>query len=343
MRLGTERVFYCISPSTLGPLVIISAGRLALRLSKVLIFIVTAATLAFGWGDDGHKIINRAAVNVVPADVPAFFKAAVERIVYNAPEPDRWREKTEFSLKEAQEPDHFIDLERTTDLGELPEGRYEYVKLLYAKRARTTENPDDYLPEKVGFQPYAALEVYGRLKVAFREYRKAKAAGQPTSDAEQNAIFYAGWLGHYVGDAANPLHTTIHYNGWSGPNPNGYTTQHIHWPLESKFIIDNLAYMSDLNSMVSAPKPLENPFRDYIAYIEASNKMVEPLYKLEKAGAFNNGGTDEGKQFMRARLAAGAQMLANMYYTAWVESEKMPEPYKPDATAKPAAPTAKAN
>jgi len=308
--------------------------------SKLFFFLLLSATLAFGWGDDGHKIINRAAVNAVPATMPAFFKAGIEHIVYNAPEPDRWREKTEYSLKEDQEPDHFIDLERVEDLGELPEGRWEYVKLLYGKRAHTTENPDDFLPEKVGFQPYAALEVYGRLKVAFREYRKALAAGQPTADAEANALFYAGWLGHYVGDAANPLHTTIYYNGWVGPNPNHYTTDHIHWPLESKFIIDNLAYMSDLGPLVSAPKPLENPFRDYIAYIEASNKMVEPLYQLQKAGAFNNGGTDEGKKFMRARLAYGAQMLANMYYTAWVESEKMPEPYKPDTTPKPAAPNA---
>ena len=309
--------------------------RLNVKSSRLFLFILLSATLAFGWGDDGHKIINRAAVNAVPADVPPFFKGGVEHIVYNGPEPDRWREKTEYSLKEAQEPDHFIDLERVEDLGELPEGRWEYVKLLYAKRARATENPDDFLPEKVGFQPYAALEVYGRLKVAFREYRKAKAAGQPTADAEANALFYAGWLGHYVADAANPLHTTIYYNGWVGANPNHYTTEHIHWPLESKFIIDNLAFMSDLAPLVSAPKPLENPFRDYIAYLEGSNKMVEPLYKLEKAGAFTNGGTDEGKKFMRARLAYGAQMLANMYYSAWVESEKMPEPYKPPQTPNP--------
>lgn len=307
--------------------------------SKLVIFALLSATLAFGWGDDGHKIVNRAAVSAVPADMPAFFKAAIERIVYNGPEPDRWREKMEAQLKQAQEPDHFIDLERVSDLGELPEGRYDFIKLLYAKRARATENADDFLPEKVGLQPYAALEVYGRLKVAFREYRKAKAAGQSTADAEQNAIFYAGWLGHYVGDAANPLHTTVQYNGWVGPNPNGYTTAKIHWPFESDMVVRNLAYMSDLGPLVSAPKQLENPFRDYIAYIETTNKLVEPLYKLEKKGDFNQGGNDEGKAFVRARLAAGAQMLANMYYTAWVESEKMPEPYKPDMPVKPAAPS----
>ena len=48
----------------------------------------------------------------------------------------------------------------------------------------------------------------------------------------------------------------------------------------------------------------------------------------------------EGKKFVRARLSAGAQMLANMYLTAWIESEKMPEPYKPEAPAKPSSPGA---
>ncbi|MGZ4787385.1 MAG: nuclease [Terriglobales bacterium] len=304
--------------------------------SKLLFFVLFSAALAFGWGDDGHKIINRAAVTAVPADMPAFFRAGIERIVYNGPEPDRWREKTEPQLKASQEPDHYIDLERVSDMGELPESRYEFIKLLYAKRARTTENPDDFLPEKVGFQPYIALEIYGRLKVAFRQYRQLKAAGLPTDAAEQNALFYAGWLGHYVGDAANPLHTTIQYDGWTGPNPNGYTTAKIHWPFESDMVVRNLPFMSDIGTLVSAPKPLESPFRDYVAYIEASNKLVEPFYQLEKKGDFNDGGNDEGKKFVRSRLAVGAQMLANMYYTAWVESEKMPEPKKPQAAATPA-------
>jgi len=60
------------------------------------------------------------------------------------------------------------------------------------------------------------MEVYGRLKAAFREYRKLKADHQPTAPVEQAIIFYAGWLGHYVADGAQPLHTTIKYNGWWG-------------------------------------------------------------------------------------------------------------------------------
>jgi len=32
-------------------------------------------------------------------------------------------------------------------------------------------------------------------------------------------------MGHFVGDGAQPLHTTKHYNGWVGENPKGFTTQ----------------------------------------------------------------------------------------------------------------------
>ena len=34
-----------------------------------------------------------------------------------------------------------------------------------------------------------------------------------------------GILAHFVGDAAQPLHTTKHHHGWKGDNPNGYTTE----------------------------------------------------------------------------------------------------------------------
>ena len=112
-----------------------------MKSSRITFFVLLSAALAFGWGDDGHKIINRAAVNAVPADMPSFFKAGIERIVYNGPEPDQWRSTLEPQLKNAQEPDHFIDLERVSDIGELPETRYEYIMLLYGKRARATAVP----------------------------------------------------------------------------------------------------------------------------------------------------------------------------------------------------------
>jgi hypothetical protein len=284
---------------------------------------------SFAWGEDGHTAINRVAAMKIPASMPDFFRHAADRLAYLGPEPDRWRNKAESSLKYSQEPDHFIDMERTTGIGELPIGRYDYIQKLYAYRTGVRKDADLYLPDKVGFQPYIVAEVYGRLKVAFRDYRKLKAAGQRTDAVEQDAIFYAGWLGHYVADGSNPLHTTINYNGWTGPNPNGYTTSDkVHWQFEGLFVHENLAKL-DFASLVNPPTaPLADEWKDYLTYLHDSNALVEKVYQLEKTGAFTGAGTPDGTQFVKQRLAAGAQMLVTIWLTAWEESAKpAPDPF----------------
>ncbi len=296
----------------------------------VLVVCLTAIIFlpASAWWDTGHTLINRAAAQKATM-LPAFFRADAEHIAYMGPEPDRWRQVTEFSLKNAQEPDHFIDLERVADLPKLPEGRYDFIRLLYAKRVAAKEHGDDFLPEKVGMQPYITMEVYGRLKVAMREYRRLLAANQPTADIEQDIVLYAGWLGHYVGDGANPLHTTIFYNGWVGDNPNGYTTSNqFHAEFEGRFVQANQDQLN-ITDLVHDPVRLQHPFDDYVAYLRASNKLVEKTYQLEKTGAFNGKGTDEGREFVRQRLGAGAQMLLNLWYTAWEESAQPVPAYHP--------------
>ena len=134
---------------------------------------------AFAWGNEGHTYINRVATQKIPPSMPRFLRQAEIEVSYLGPEPDRWRNPAEFALKNAQEPDHFIDLERVSWLDPLPQTRYEFYRKLYEKRAATTDHPDDYLPERVGLQPYMTMEVYGRLKSAFREYRQLRAAHQP--------------------------------------------------------------------------------------------------------------------------------------------------------------------
>ncbi len=295
--------------------------------------IVMVPILALTWGDNGHMLINRTAVEKIPADMPQFLKAGESHIVYNGPEPDRWRSNLEKTLAEENAPDHFIDLEYVDWMKQLPEDRYTYIREIYQYKAK---HPDADVPgpEKIGFQPYAAIEVFDRLKVAFREYRHAQKAGRSTADAEANALFYAGWLGHYVGDGANPMHTSIQYNGWVGPNPNGYTTSHdIHYKFESGFVNQNLDDLK-IDNMVGAPKLLENPFQDYVAYLRQSQSKVEEAYALDKQCAFDGRGTAAGREFVRQRLASGAQMLLNMWYTAWVDSAQEPEPYHPPKSPK---------
>ena len=275
---------------------------------------------AFAWGNEGHTYINRVAAQNIPATMPRFLRRAAVEIAYLGPEPDRWRNPAEFTLKNAQEPDHFIDLERVAWLDPLPPGRYEFYRKLYEKRASATDHGDDYLPEHVGLQPYITMEIYGRLKAALREYRQQQAAHQPTQAVQQAIIFYAGWLGHYVADGSQPLHTTIQYNGWVGPNPHGYSTQHgIHSQFETAYVAANIT-AKDFAALVKTPERLDEPFARYVAYLRNSNTMVENVYSLEKAGAFTGKGTPAAFDFTTHRLAAGSQMLLDLWYTAWLES-----------------------
>src|SRR5271155_3897308 len=262
------------------------------------------------WGRDGHMMINRLAGAALPADVPEFLrsKEALEALEYYGPEPDRWKSPGEPELSAAQSPEHYIDLEYADLVGDLPRRRYDYVRALaFAQKS----HPDLPLsPEKVGLQPYETVEVWERLKSAMRDYRKLKADHKETKPVEAEIVFLAGWLGHYVADGSQPLHTTIQYNGWTGPNPNGYTTEHhIHAQFESAFVAANIK-PSDVAPLVAAqPALLGDVFDDYLAYLRHTNTLVERTYQLEKAGAFVGAGTPEGKAFADERLAAGAAEL----------------------------------
>jgi hypothetical protein len=303
----------------------------------VVVVILFIPILAITWGNEGHMAVNRAAAAKLPADMPAFLKNASDHLAYMGPEPDRWREKLEAPLKYSQEPDHFMDMELVDWMAKLPPDRYLFIKAVYEHRAADPKNATpEMIPEKIGLLPYATIEMYDRLKVSFREYRKAQKEGRPTTDAEAAAIHYAGWLGHYVADAANPLHTTVKYNGWVGPNPNNYDTAHtIHWRMEGPFVGRNMAKL-DFASLVTAPKKLNDPFNDFIAYMRESQSHVEEVYQLDKKCGWEGEGTPESREFIRKRLAAGAQMLADMWYTAWVESAVEPEPYRGGGGDRPA-------
>jgi hypothetical protein len=293
------------------------------RLSAALLLLpLLTVQPAFGWGSDGHMLINRLAGTALPADVPAFLRtpAALDALEYYGPEPDRWRSPAEPELNAAQAPEHFIDLEYADLIGPLPRRRYDFIRALAAAQAAHPNLP--LTPEKVGLQPYVTDEVFERLESAFRDYRALVAARQDTKPSEAEIIFLAGWLGHYVGDGSQPLHTTIQYNGWVGPNPHGYTTDHrIHAQFETAFVHANVK-PADVAPLVATAKPtvLKDVFADYLIYLRHSNSLVEQTYQLDKQDAFTGAGTPAGKAFVDQQLAAGAIELRNMIYTAWVKS-----------------------
>lgn len=286
-----------------------------------LILTIFTPLSGFGWGSDGHRIINRLAATTLPADVPAFLRtdAAASEIEYLGPEPDRWRSRAEPELSAAQAPEHFLDLEPADALGPLPRNRLDFEALVFAHGQR---------PEKIGLQPWETLEVWQRLKASLREYRKLAADKTANPNdlhaVEQVAIFYAGWLGHYVGDGSQPLHTTINYDGWAlKDNPKGFSAAHgIHWRFEGPFVAANIKE-ADVAPKLSATKLVTGDiFDSYVAYLRHSATLVDTVYAFDKTGAFENAGTPDSRAFTAERIAAGASELRDLIYTAWVESAK---------------------
>ena len=286
------------------------------------LLVIGQTPAAHAWGNDGHRMINRLAANSLPTDVPAFLRATdvLNEIEYLGPEPDRWRSPAEPELVSAQAPEHFIDLEPADALGPLPHKRFDFEAKAYAAGDR---------PDRIGLQPWETIEVWERLKAAMRQYRTMATNHEDTASVERVIVFYAGWLGHYVGDGSNPLHTTIQYNGWTGPNPNGYTTAHqIHYQFESPFITTNI-HSADVAPKMTAIKTIDGDMFDaYVAYLRQTATGVEKVYQFEKAGGWVGEGSPDSRAFATERIAAGASMLRDMVYSAWLDSAKpVADPY----------------
>jgi hypothetical protein len=284
---------------------------------------------AWGWGQTGHQLINRLAAQNLPKDVPSFLRNGngVNVIEYLGPEPDRWRNKAEDELSSTQAVDHFIDLEYAELVSPLPRKRYNFIRALAIAQAAHPELPLSV--EKVGLQPWQVEEVWQRLKVDMREYRKLVAAQQDTTGVKVAILYDCGWLGHYVADGSMPLHTSIQYNGWNGPNPSGYTTEHhIHSQFETVFVTANIK-PADVAPLIAAAKPqvFADEWTSYLDYLQHTHTLVEKVYQLDKANGFTDAGTPEAKAFTEERLAAGAIELRDMIYSAWIHSADPVEEY----------------
>ena len=204
-----------------------------------------------------------------------------------------------------------MDIDKAENFNALPNDRYEYATLL------RTQGKD---PKIIGFLPYSILENYERVQVLFRLWRDPQHASE-REQIEQNIIYYAGVLGHYVGDGSQPLHATLHYNGWSGSsNPDLFTREPLHGRFESEFVRAQVK-PEDFSGMVHSASKVDDVFQSTMQYLIESYKLAPELYRMEKVARWDgNNRNSESKKFVSSRLAAGAQMLANLWYTAWLDS-----------------------
>jgi hypothetical protein len=273
------------------------------------------APSSLAWGEHGHRLSGRAAATRLPKEMPEFFRKAAAQLEYLNPEPDRWRSKTLVEMNEAFSYDHFLDLEMVPPAALEAEDRYAYLAAL--SQAGLKE------PEKAGLAPFRILELYERLRTEFHLWRNSRDK-KTRRWTEERILYDAGVLGHYVSDAANPHHATVHYNGWAKdyPNPNGYTTDNtFHWRFESEFVGARVKLDDLLPSINPRPRVVSNPRAEVLAFFKNSNGLVERLYQLERQTKFDaQTASPEHKHFAVERLVAGAEMLRALWWTAWTTS-----------------------
>jgi hypothetical protein len=285
-----------------------------MRWLTACLLLLLAPLTAAAWGEKGHLLINRVALDTAGSKLPEFMNAAREQVIYNGYEPDRWREEGRTSVMNmVQAADHFFDSEYWGSISTIEPDRYSLMEKMAAKKIELI---------KVGYLPYAMLENYEKLVNTLRFWRNAKTP-QDRESARANAVYIAGVLGHYVGDGSQPMHLSIQYNGWldTTPNPKNYTKDRsFHGRYETAYV-NAAVEPAGVRPRVQPPQRLSNVWDSIKRYLTQSFGELELVYDLEKTGEFNpQQPRAKGTDLITAQLARAATMLSNLWYTAWLDS-----------------------
>jgi hypothetical protein len=252
----------------------------------------------WAWGATGHEWISGVAIEQLPQSVPAFLRTpeTAADIVVIGRELDRSKGAGRTHDAE-RDPAHFVFLADdgkvmgVLPLPDLPSTREDYDTDLRRK---------GFSQYKSGYLPYAIVDGWQQVRKDFAYWRALTKAIETAETPEERAWFEAdlrlrekltihdiGVWSHYVGDASQPMHVSVHINGWGDfPNPNGYTnSKKIHAYFEGEFVKQNLARESVTE--IGPYKPCDCSIEEETrALLLTSLARVEPLYQLEKEGAF---------------------------------------------------------
>ncbi|MCB2408899.1 zinc dependent phospholipase C family protein [Hymenobacter lucidus] len=293
------------------------AYRRARRWLLVTALYLSAPTLLFAWGTWGHERVNRAAVLALPPALRTFFYNHVDFMVQESVVPDLRK----YTLSDkAEGPRHFIDLEDYGDQTQIPQTSQE----AYAK----------YEPaflDKNGRLPWFIQDMLGKLTQAMKNGRK------------EDILFIAADLGHYLGDATQPLHTSQNHDGQLTGQKG------IHAFYESQMVEK---FGKDYNFKLKEPQLIQDPVAETWRIIAQAHASADTLLTIEKklqtemgttnmlevdaqgqpkknvfnsnirTAAYTAGFHAALKRMEERQLRIAAQAAANYWYTAWVNAGK---------------------
>ena len=277
-------------------------------------------TLSFGfifffgsWGFLVHRTVNQLAVYQLPKQMRPFFFKNMDYIVKHSIRPDQRRNQDS-----TEAPKHFIDLEAFGDSA-------AWRMPLIWTEAVNQFSKDSLI--KYGYVPYWIVNVKEKLTKAFRNGNKG------------SILFYAADLGHYIGDANVPLHTSLNYDGqltgqrglhslWESFIPeielsqyqlyNGHRAKYLEQPEIAIWEAIRRAHLL-LNDVLEKEREVTKQFTDSTKYrIQKRNGRDVRYYTAAFAKAY----AATLAPTINNQLLHSSNLMADFWYTSWVDAGK---------------------
>lgn len=265
------------------------------------------------WGFFGHQRINRIATFTLPPDMFGFYKEHLEYITEHAVDPDKRRYAVDG---EAQR--HYIDIDHYVKQGEDP---FEIVP------QRWKDAVDKFTED--------TLQAYGIVPwhIKVMKFKLQKAFEEKNVDL---ILKYSADIGHYIGDAHVPLHTTENYNGQM-TNQKG-----IHGLWESRLVeinyenydyfVGKAVYIDDIEKFIWAAVKESHYAVDSVLSIEievTKDFPTDKKYSFERRGnttvsvysyEFSQEYHKRMNGMVERRLKQAISAVGSIWYTAWVDA-----------------------
>lgn len=286
-------------------------NRLQKRKIYVLLFLILV--ISGSWGFLVHRTIHQLAVYELPSEIRPFFYKNLERLVADAPRPDERR-----NSDSTEAPKHFIDLEMY--------GENAGYTMPFDWGKAIKQYSKDSL-EKYGYVPYHVMYMKMKLTDAFKQKNK------------DSILFYAADIGHYIGDAHVPLHTTVNYDGqltnqkglhslWESMIPELEIDQYqLYSSHKATYLKDpaTAIWKAVRTGFAMVPEMLAKETEVSKNFTEATKYRVQirrgresKSYSTEFAKAY----AASLKPSINQRLLQSADLIADFWYTAWVDAGK---------------------
>lgn len=271
------------------------------------------STITKKWGFFGHKRINRVATFTLPPEMFGFYKEHLEYLTEHAVDPDKRRYAVEG---EAQR--HYIDIDHYVHDGEDP-----FAVVPQKWNDAIAKFTEDTL-QAYGIVPWHIKVMKFKLQRAFE------------SKNVDLILKYSADIGHYVGDAHVPLHTTENYNGQLTDQKG------IHGLWESRlveinyedydFFVGKAEYIDDLDAFIWKAVKESHLAVDSVLAIELAvtkDMKADAKYSFEQRGnttvqvysyEFSQEYHRRMNGMVERRLRAAILAVGSIWYTAWVDA-----------------------